>query len=239
VFPSTAASLFAFLVFVAPGFVYASRRERLVPRADETPFREVSSVALASLACSGLAVLLLAGVRWLHPSLMPDPEAWLGNSHVYTRDHWAMVARFLALEAVAACAFAFVFASLVHPEDATGDITPQTAWWKAFRGTEPAKAKYATIRLHGGDEYSGIVDGFTPGVCPPQEREIALKHPGLTFHAAGAPVNVRLESHERLILNGADIESMLVSHLEREHPPEPGRRRWWFPWVWAARRRRT
>lgn len=235
--PSTAASLFAFILFVAPGFVYQARREKLIPRAEETAFREITGVVLASLACSGAALVLLAVVRAIHGSLMPEPHDWLMDSHAYLRDNWALVARFFVLQVGIGGVIAYVAGSLARPEDATGDISPRTAWWAAFRGTEPDKAKYASVRLHGGARYFGIVEGFTPSVCAPDERELALKHPGLSYAAPDAENGVLLESQERAILNGANIESLTVKHLARKSAPRTRRRWWrkWWPWVWATK----
>jgi Family of unknown function (DUF6338) len=63
VIPQTAAALLAFPALVAPGIVFENLRERRRPSIEQTTFREISGIALASLYFTVLSLTLLAGLR--------------------------------------------------------------------------------------------------------------------------------------------------------------------------------
>ena len=119
--------------------------------------------------------------RALHASLLPDPTAWLGHPHAYLREHWHLVAWFVAVEVALACAVAFAAACWL-PGPA-GHILQRTAWWHSFREVEPEKPKYVCVRLHNGAEYFGMVETYTPNTSAPDARELCLIQPGLAYRA--------------------------------------------------------
>jgi hypothetical protein len=215
VLPSTTASLVAFLIFVAPGFLFELRRGRRVPRAERTTFREISSVALASVVCSGIAIALLAAVRAIHKSWMPDPSSWFADSHKYLTNHWPVVTWFLVIEVALACVVAYTGARWLPVRGAEGNLLRGTAWWHAFREVGTEHAKYVCVRMRSGAEYYGILETYTPDECDVAERELTLIQHGLAYRAKPEVEARLLDTQQRIVLHGAEIESITVKHLDR------------------------
>lgn len=62
--PDSIGAVVAFLLLIAPGFVWDRCAARYAPEAKETPLREIAQIALASLAASGISAAALAWV-WI------------------------------------------------------------------------------------------------------------------------------------------------------------------------------
>jgi Family of unknown function (DUF6338) len=103
VIPQTAAALLAFLFLVAPGIVFENLRERRRPTFDQTTFREVSRVALASLCFSVLSLILLEG-------------------NGYVQGHYRVVAGFFLAELAVAVALAMATASYLGRGQGLGKV---------------------------------------------------------------------------------------------------------------------
>lgn len=70
--PDSIGAVIAFLLLIAPGFVWDRCAAHYVPEAKETPLREVSRVVLASLAASAISAGTLAWA-WI-PALRSSDE---------------------------------------------------------------------------------------------------------------------------------------------------------------------
>lgn len=62
--PDSIGTVVAFLLLIAPGFVWDRCAARYSPEAKQTPLREIAQIVLASLAASGLSAAALAWV-WI------------------------------------------------------------------------------------------------------------------------------------------------------------------------------
>lgn len=216
--PSTAASLLAFLGLVAPGLVFQLRREHYVPRTEQTPFREVSYVALVSLVCSAGSLMLLALVARWHPTWLPDIAKWATTNH-YAGDHWTLVGFAGFPEVVLVCGFAIGIAQLFTKEGPKGDLHDYSAWWDAIRGQPPEDNEfiYVTVWMRNGARYAGHLMGYTAEDVPVAEREITLCHPRLSVRRAPNADETALDGELCVVVHGADIESLSV-----KHPPLEG-----------------
>ena len=106
--PQTTAALIGFLFLVAPGIVFEMVQERRRPTLEQSPFREASRVALASLLFSLLALLALAALRTWLPASMPDAGRWLRQGGRYFAANYRLVASFLLAELALAVTLAAV-----------------------------------------------------------------------------------------------------------------------------------
>ena len=174
--PQTAAALLAFLALVAPGIVFQNLRERRQPAVDQTTFREVSSIALASLSFSVLSLLLLAAVRARVPIIMPDPGRWLREGNRYVQGNYRLVAGFFLAELVLAIGLATAW-SWVRGRGRAARIVKVSAWYHVFRELRPKGADtYARVSMQNGVEYIGRVIDYSIDV-ELADRELFLGEP--------------------------------------------------------------
>jgi hypothetical protein len=141
-------------LFVAPGIVYELRRERHLPTQDRTAFREAAAIALASVFFSGGALLVLAAVRALWPSTMPDAREWIDHPHRYLVHHYTLVGRTLAIAVVLALAAAWLVSWLVTWEHRDATIRSQDTLWSLFH-LKPGKLPYVSVKTSGGMIFEG------------------------------------------------------------------------------------
>jgi hypothetical protein len=165
VIPQTAAALLAFLFLVAPGIVFENLRERRRPTFDQTTFREVSRLALASLWFSVLSLVLLAGLRAGVPAIMPDPGRWLREGNRYVQSNYQVVGWFFLAEVLIAIGLAAAWSWWLG-RGKTSDIRRISAWYKVFRHLPPTGSEpFVRVFVEGGTEYYGKVqyrDGLEP-----------------------------------------------------------------------------
>jgi hypothetical protein len=175
--PSSIATLIAFFVLVAPGVLFSILRERWRPSLEESTFREVSRVVLASTGFSAISVALLSVVRAVAPSLMPDPGAWLLLGKAYVQLHYGLIAGFVGAELALAIVLVLI-ANLIYERTLkAGSIKPFTAWWHVFRDIRPAN-KFAVTRVltEGGSVYEGTVGFYSTGAMA-SDRDLVLSPP--------------------------------------------------------------
>jgi len=176
VIPQTAAALLAFLALVAPGIVFQNLHERRQPAVDQTPFREVSSIALASLSFSILSVLLLAVVRACVPAIMPDPGRWLREGTRYFQGNYRLVAGFFLAELVLAIGLATAW-SWVRSRGRAASIVKVSAWYHVFRELRPKGTDtYVRVSIQSGVEHVGKVIDYSTDV-EVADRELFLGEP--------------------------------------------------------------
>ena len=214
--PSSAATALAFLLLVAPGFIYRQLRSRRVPQSTQTAFEETSVVVIASVVFAGasLAALLLA--RWLwEPTFFPDLGTWLRTGHLYFNEHYEDVGLFFFAWGVLALGGAWALSAILNRGSSLSD---KTAWYLAFREAEPTKANRVCVRLRSGVEYFGYVRSYTPTDEPPAEREIVL------LPSVDTPIQLRnaddddvldIPGWDRIVILGSEIESILVQYVSR------------------------
>lgn len=212
--PQTAAALLAFLALVAPGIVFQNLHERRQPAVDQTPFREISSIALASLSFTILSVLLLAVVRARVPAIMPDPGRWLREGTRYVQGNYRLVAWFFLAELVLAIGLAAAW-SWVRSRGRAARIVKVSAWYHVFRELRPKGTDtYVRVSIQNGVEYFGKVIDYSTNV-ELADRELFLGEP-LGRRLPGEKDFTPLRVPWRwLILPGSAIQGIWVSYLQK------------------------
>jgi hypothetical protein len=235
--PSTAAGVLALLGCIAPGLVFQLRRERFMPRADDSLLRETSRIALTSLVFTATATMVLVAVstKW---AVLPDVGEWLRRGHGYLPTHYRSVSLFVVLIVGGSCGLAVLF-EWVTRSDVHGKISPQSIWFMAFRQDSPESTKRVRlwVTTQDGTQFRGNLRHFTTDIAQ-DNRELSLGGSTLERLPANAPADSdweKLTDFDAVLLPGADIRHVAVSYvgpenvpLRRTTPPPAGswRRRW-------------
>lgn len=216
--PSTAAGLLALLGCIAPGVVFQLRRERHQPRADESALREASRIALTSLLFTAVS---LAFFVWLSSwwSALPNIQLWLGSGRAYLQKNYLSVSLFLTLEVVIACLLAYIGERLTRGA-VQGELSPDSVWWKVFRGDFPTSAKRVSlwVTTENGTQFGGALRHYTPETAL-ANREMALGGSALKRLAPGAdPLKgwEDLAEFDAIVLAGSDIRHFAVQYLHAD-----------------------
>jgi hypothetical protein len=215
VVPGSWLSVLFFFVFVAPGatFVLLSRRRRAT--FEESAFLEISRIVLASLIFSGLALLVLAVVRYFEPDWLPDPSRLVANEGTdYFRQRYALVLRALVIWTAIACAAAWATNWLVGRFQGGASIKPVSAWSQVFKGDcPPQHHAFVRVRLNNGVVYSGLVASFSSDL-EADGRELVLAQPLASKTGTNelAPVPAQ---YQRVVIRGDSIDVMSVEYRRR------------------------
>ena len=229
--PETAGAFLAFLALVAPGLVFEMRRERRVPAARESAFREASRVALSSLVFTLTSLAIVAALLSASPQFFADLEAWFARGLQYVTEEPLLAAWTLLLPVAIACSLAFISdLTLARSRDETGNIRPGGLWFRLLRENVPKDCSvWAHVRLTDGTTFWGYVRNYTPGEAL-EEQELALEGIELTqqdpapatpskcrscgVRGAVAPPQVVIgRDWETVILRGEDIRYIRVVYM--------------------------
>ncbi len=211
--PQTAAALLAFLLLVAPGIVYENLRERRRPKVDQTTFREVSGIALASLSFSILSMAALAGVRARVPKFMPDPGRWLREGHLYVNGNYRLIAGFALAELVLAVGLAVAW-SWARGHGRQPSIFKVSTWYRVFRELPPTGAEtFVRVFTQSGVEYFGKVISYTTDFDL-ASRELFLGEPLWRRLPKETGFTLLRPPWRWLILPGPAIQGIWVSYLQ-------------------------
>lgn len=209
--PESTAAFVAFLLLVAPGIIFNMLRDRQRPAREESTFREVSVTALASLMFSGMSLLLLALVRAVLPSLMPDPRLWLETGSEYVKSNYQFVARFLAAEVLLAIALALLAdLALRHRNGAT--IRAGSVWYRVFRASKPSGTyPFVRVQLKNQVIYRGRVGEYAtdPSLG---DRELVLVPP-ISVKMPGKPAAPLSSGWQKVVIPASAIEVLRVSYV--------------------------
>jgi Family of unknown function (DUF6338) len=182
------------------------------------PSGKASSIALASLAFSVFAVVLLAAVRTRLPTILPDPGQWLEQgSKKYLPHHYQLVAGAFLAESVLAITLAAAWSWLLG-RGREARIRRVSTWYQVFRELPPKGTDtFVRVLVQGGMEYFGKVISYTTDFDL-ADRELFLGEP-LWRRLPDEPAFTRLHPPWRwLLLPGPAIEGIWVSYLQQ--PPE-------------------
>ena len=233
--PETAGALLAFLGLIAPGLVFAMRRERRQPAEKETAFREASRVALTSLAFTTAALSILIPLS-LTGDWLPDIGDWLERPGTYVPDHYLAVSLFLLLHVLLSCGLAFT------AEEFTGRAMTPTmktwgVWYHVFNRNLPAGTArvWLWITTEDGREFKGPLRTYTAEEA--DERDIALGGaPIKTLAPQADPVTGWEEltpSFDAVVIDGSRIRHMAVQYLRADgvtlHAVKPPTPQSWLP----------
>jgi Family of unknown function (DUF6338) len=215
VLPNSTTAILAFLGLVAPGLVFQLYRETYLPRSERTPFREVSYVVLVSLVCSAAAVGILVALAQGWPSAFPNVHDWI-TGRDYVADNWGLLARTGVSEVLLASLLAILAARVLDRKRNKRRLSDQSSWWTVFREIERDGENYLCVRLRNGAQYFGSLMDYTASPEVLAEREIALCHPGLCYRERPDQDETELDREVCVIVHGAEIESLTVSHVEKQ-----------------------
>jgi len=227
--PSTTVQVFLFLALVALGLYYELLRERRRPAIGETAFREASRIALASVLFDVAALAVLAIVRVIQPTWIPDLRLWLAHPAAYLRDHYVLI----IWVALTGLVLAFGFATLADQlhRRRSGDMRPGGIWFQLFRTDRPDNTvPWVSLRLTDGVEIAGFLAYYVPA-DDPAVVEIALRHnaqgTGLQLRKAEGQQIERLDEWSDIVVRGDQISYFKVRYLPAA-PRTSARRRWQF-----------
>ena len=190
--PDSLASLVAFVVLLAPGFLYIWRREALVPRASPSTFRETVEVVLASVASGLVAVAVFAIIRTALPEATPDVGRLVREGHEYVQDDYRRVASWAVGLVILACAFALWaggpktravrLAGRLRRTDWQGTgqvrISPRSRWWEMFCDeVGPGERVWVSCTLEDGTYLAGALGPFSTATDETENRELVLVGP--------------------------------------------------------------
>lgn len=177
---------------------------------------------------TGLALAALGAIRAATPSFMPDPELLIREGSEYAAEHYALIARALAIGLFLSCGLAWV-AYRVGPARQASTSRPHDALWTVFHestgpnrtptgGWAPLRLKNAAgdgatvpiveIRMRDDVCYRGQVAAVDPGGAR-ADRMIALACP-ITMDRGNKRTTID-RPWQRLILPLEDVAEMHVA----------------------------
>ena len=162
--PASWLTALLFILFVAPGLLFDLLSERRRVGANESTFREISRVVLASVAFSGTSLATLAAFRQtLAPRWLTDPAALLRDGPRYAAANYQVLAWTLALGVALSLFLAVASHLLLARRDGGAPIRQRSAWTRVFKADRPTGTfPYARIRLEDDSVYAGKVQDYTP-----------------------------------------------------------------------------
>jgi len=213
VIPETIGAVLGLLFVVGPGLVFEVVREHYRPPGERSAFREAATVALASLVFTSAALAILAIVRSVRPTVMPDPRLWLIDGRQYVVEHYQLVTVFVVALGSISIGLSAV-AAWQRFRGGGGRLDPNsTGWYELFRARVPAGTEpMVRVQLDDGNEYLGVVAQYSVNVLP-AERELVLKPPLRIMDASGQFVPLPGPgTFSRIFIPGPSIRSFWVRY---------------------------
>jgi hypothetical protein len=208
--PDTFGGVLAFLALVAPGITFYLVLERRRPHQENTPFREVSQIALASLVFTLASVACLLLLHEVAPAVVPDISMWIRQGNRYTADHPATVFAGISLDVIAACAFGAGSAWFIaRRSDAS--ISKVGTWYQVLRQERPPGTRpWLHIRLEDETEFWGYLRHYTPDDSA-NVREIVLGGTTVAWRRKGDTARSSIgDSWDAVCINADRIQYMRV-----------------------------
>jgi hypothetical protein len=215
VVPSTLLSVPFFFLFVAPGALFALLSRRRRPAAQDSAFLEVSRIVLASIGFSGAAFLVLAGVRQIHRSWLPEPRGLFGtDSAAYVHERYGLVLWTFAIGAAVACALAWAFDWLLLRRQGGAKIRHVSAWRQVLKLDQPKGTDvFARVRLDDDTVYHGRVLDFSADL-ETEGRELILGQP-MQSARTGKSLQPVPDRYARVVISGDSIKVLSVEYRAR------------------------
>lgn len=214
--PDSTVTLAAFLFFIAPGLLFETLYERRRPAREETTFREVSRVVLASIGLSGAAIAVLLVVRLIAPNAVADPESLSRDSTGYTNAHFDLVVTSAVLVLLISLLGAWLWHLAQVKRAGGGTIQPSDPWFEVLRKSAPnGEVPYVRVRVDGDHVYEGSVVGVTYNHDPARRaivlgRPLSVKPPNETRRMIPGP-------YQRVVLTGSEVKALTVAYFPKGH----------------------
>ncbi|WP_373454701.1 DUF6338 family protein [Rhodococcus sp. 14-2470-1a] len=216
--PTSWFAILGFFAFIAPGVLFDLLYARKQAERRETAFREVGRIALVSTWCTVWAIAIIlalgAAVRGIFKSsrdYIVEPRDLILGDRTFIADH---------LGGFATAGVVFIAVSLLvsrltfwklHGKD-PGRVTHVSNWRKLFRDDAPSGTyPLARVRMQNGTSWVGRIVHYSPDL-EVADRELVLGPP-LAVKAAAGPACDLSSDWGRVVLSGAQIESITVRYL--------------------------
>lgn len=211
--PDSLGAFLAFLGLVAPGLTLNLMLERRRPRQNGTAFREASTIALASLVFTLIAVGLLALLRAARPSYVPDVSKWISQGSSYAAAHWGIISASILLEVIIACGLAALCGWFVT-RNSTASISGVGAWYQILRSDRPPGTRpWIHLRLDDETEFWGYLRHYTPDDSA-DVREIVLGGTTLAWRPKGQGTRSAIgDKWDSVCINAERIQYMRVIYM--------------------------
>lgn len=223
--PTTFIGLVLFVGFLTPGFLYTSHRRRLVPRGDDTPIMEVTSIVAISLVTNGLVVMALAVVSTLVPQHTPDLAEAIDYGSGYWLDNLAYMVAWSGGALALSCLLAVVFARCEPLRRAArsraaqwlsrwrpvqlvlsafaSDVIVETSSWNETFAVDIGQYVHLGLQLRDGSYLSGRLVWFSTEIEETADRDLVLGVPLAIRHKdADEPV---VMPAERAVVSAREI----------------------------------
>ncbi len=226
--PTTLVGLVLFVVLLAPGLTFVVRRAVTQPVQKLSVLRETAGLALRSLVCDALTLLLFGAVRAAAPTHTPDAGALVRPHSPYLRQHYYYVLLWAGGLLLMACVLAMSAARLqttaavgrltgsrpvrwLVPE---ASVTTEPAWWVLFNA-QPASRCYVGCTLDDGTYLAGFLYTYSPDSDETADRELTLTGP-IEYRATGSADTAEL-TVGAIAISARKVQYLTVSYL-----PVPG-----------------
>ncbi|GAA2812011.1 DUF6338 family protein [Kribbella solani] len=209
--PNSTLSVVLLLLLVLPGifFELISERRRAAPV--ETSLREFGRIVLYSMLFTFIGLLLVAIVKAIAPSSLPDGETLLGGGRKYFASNYRQLLFGIGLQQVGALGSAWVTNSVLKRRPGAANIKPASAWVHVFRGSvPPGEIPYARVVMQNGDVYVGAVKHSSVEIAQ-SDRELVLAPP-LRYKRNGEDDKRLPAKYQRVVLRGTEISAIAVAY---------------------------
>ncbi len=223
--PTTISSIFFFVAFLTPGFVYLTRTETRLPGRRYSPLRETATVLSTSLVTNTIVLAVFAALRSLRPGETPDVGAIVREPIAYLQSHYVEVWLWSVVLLVAAVGLAALLAvppawsrklasriqvwpgpiveEFIANRRSRAPIRPESGWVTAFNEHED-RMVFLGLRLKDGTYLDGPLRYFSSQIEESGGRDIQL----------GRPVRIRTPSADKDDLEPWDVDAVIVSAAE-------------------------
>lgn len=211
--PESIGAVIAFLLLIAPGYIWDRQSARHEPELRTTTLREAATIVFSSIIPSTIAGTALLPL-WLSLPRTDTPPL-------------PMLAVGLATSALA-CVLTYGWAWLRFRSRRAsgGEITRGSTLFKALvalpRGKERISEVVVTARLQDGTLWRGVHASHDVG--PDESAPMLLLQPPLVRRDPGATELVRYQAHEYVVLPLEGISSLQLTYLTGATPPASGPR---------------
>lgn len=223
--PTTFIGLVLFVGFLTPGFLYTSHRRRLVPRGDDTPIMEVTSIVSISLVTNGVVFVGMAIVSRLVPDHTPDLPKTIDYGSGYWLDNLAYMLAWSGGALALSCLLAVLFARCEPIRRAArsraarwlsrwrpvrllvsafaSDVIVETSSWNETFAVDGDHYVHLGLQLRDGSYVSGRLIWFSTEIEEVADRDLVLGAP-LEIRYDGAGESARMPA-ERTVISAREI----------------------------------
>jgi len=193
---------------------------------ERSTFRETSVVVVASLAFSGLAVILLACCRALIPRWMPDLGAWIGPSKphmpAYLVGHYRLVLRAIMAEVCLAMLLVAAVYRFGPRQWRQGQESRQDSLWNALHQSKGRRDMLPVLSILSED---GVTYHGQSAFCDSDrvnDPHVVLSTPVTVSRPGSPPVSTSDTNVERVVISLRKVSEIWITYIV---PPEEKSRR--------------